>query len=155
MAKQVMHRSASDNAYLHKDFHGALSCGLDYLQQHFGADSVRTYLREFTRSFYGPLRTALQCRGLAALHEHFQALYEREGVQPEIDFSEDELVIRVPFCPAVRHLREQGYPVAELFVETTRSVNDALCEGTAFAAELVHYDPETGGSVQRFWRDAS
>ena len=49
-------------------------------------------------------------------------------------------------------MREKGYPVAELFVETTRTVNEALCEGTPFAAELVQYDDANGHSIQRFYR---
>ena len=48
--------------------------------------------------------------------------------------------------------REHGYTVARLFVETTRTVNEALCEGTPFIAELLEYDDETGRGVQRFTR---
>jgi len=51
-------------------------------------------------------------------------------------------------------MREHAYPVADLFVETTRTVNEALCEGTDYCAELVDYDPETGRSLQRFSRRA-
>jgi len=152
MAKEVMRRSASDNEYLHKDFHGALSCGIEYLHEKFGADAVHEFLREFTQSFYAPLRADLAERGLEALREHFGKLYETEGGEVEFESSEDELVMRVAACPAVQHMRAQGYPVARLFHETTETVNNVLCEGTPFAAELVEYDAETGRSVQRFYR---
>ena len=66
--------------------------------------------------------------------------------------SEDELVVDVPRCPAVTHMREHGYKVARLFVETTRTVNEALCDLTPFAAELAEYDEQSGRSVQRFFR---
>ncbi len=72
----------------------------------------------------------------------------------EIIFSEDELVLKVESCPAVRHMRKGGYPVARLFYETINTVNQTLCEGTPFAAELVEYDQETGGGTQRFYRKA-
>lgn len=152
MPKETMRRLASDNVYLHKDFHGALSVGIEYLDTHFGPDSVRDYLRQFTRSFYAPLVEDVKKRGLTALREHFHRIYKIEGVDIDTTISEDELVIEVEACPAVTHMREHGYPVARLFHETTKTVNEALCEGTPFSAELVEYDEETGRSVQRFFR---
>ena len=68
------------------------------------------------------------------------------------ELSPDELVITVRQCPAVAHMRRHGYPVSELWPETTRTVNEALCEGTDFAAELIDYDPQSGGGIQRFHR---
>lgn len=147
-----MRRQAADNRYFHQDFHGALSCGIEYLHTHYGEEAVRDYLREFTLAFYAPLRQALRARGLAALREHFAALYRAEGGEAAFALSADELVIRVAACPAVRHMRAHGQPVARLFHETTRVVNETLCEETPFAAELVEYDPQTGRSVQRFCR---
>jgi hypothetical protein len=152
VAKEVMERRASDNEYLHKDFHGALSTGLTYVQKHYGEEAVRDYLRQFTRSFYRPLIEEVSRDGLKALERHFRRLYEIEGGDVDFASSEDELVVCVQACPAVTHMRQQGYPVAETFSETTRTVNEALVEGTPFEAELVEYDEETGRSVQRFFR---
>ncbi len=155
MSKQVMDRRASDNEYLHKDFHGALSAGITYLQKHYGGQAVRDYLRQFAKTFYAPLREKLQREGLSALKEHFERIYEIEGGQIEIELSEEQMTLKVQSCPAVMHLREKGYAVAELFVETTRTVNEALCEDSEFCAKLVEYDPQTGRSVQRFYRSRS
>ena len=152
MSKQVMRRRASDNPYLHRDFHGALSCGIEYLHEHFGEEAVRQYLHDFTLSFYAPLREELKRRGLVALRAHFEKLYEIEGGNAKFELSDDQLVIQVASCPAVTHMRERNYPVARLFHETTKTVNETLCEGTVYAAELVAYDPETGRGVQRFYR---
>ena len=154
MAKEVMRRSATDNAYLHQDFHGALSAGIEFLHRQYGEEAVRDYLRQFARTFYAPLTQALRERGLEALREHFQRIYDLEGAACRITCSADELTLEVDACPAVTHMRAQGYPVARLFVETTRTVNEAICEGTPFAAELVAYDEETGRSIQRFYRRA-
>lgn len=152
MTVERMDRRASDNAYLHKDFHGALSCGIEYLDERFGAAAVRDYLRTFALSFYAPLREKLKRVGLSALKEHFEELYRTEGGDAEVDLFDDRLVIRVAACPAVMHMRRKGYPVARLFYETTDTVNRALCEGTGFVANLAEYDPETGRSVQIFSR---
>lgn len=152
MPREVMERSASDNEYLHRDFHGALSAGIDYLDDRYGADAVREYLRGFAVSFYAPTVEAVRERGLPALREHFERIYAIEGATPIIRMTDDELVIEVESCPAVSHMRAHGYIVARLWVETIRAVNEGLVEGTDFAAELVEYDAETGASVQRFVR---
>jgi len=152
MARETMSRKGSDNVYLHKDFHGALSAGIDYIDRNFGEEAVREYLRRFVRSFYAPLIEDVKQRGLVALREHFEEVYAIEGGEVKIECSDTELVIRVAACPAVKHMREHGYTVARLFVETTRTVNEALCEGTPFTAELLEYDDETGRNVQRFTR---
>ena len=147
-----MRRRAADNPYLHKDFHCALNSGIEYLHRYFGADSVRQYLRQFASSFYGPLTEDLKKRGLVALKEYFEKVYQLEGGKAHFDFFEDELKITVNACPAVTHLRKNSYPIAELFFETTRTVNETICEGTFFAAELLDYNPETGSGIQRFTR---
>jgi hypothetical protein len=152
MSSQVLSRKASDNEYLHKDFHGALSAGIEYLHTNYGEEAVRDYLREFTRKYYAPLKRAIRQRGLAALKAHFETLYTRERARFRICLTRDELVVSVSACPAVTHMRRHGYPVARLFHETTRTVNEALCEGTPFQAELKEYDPVTGRSVQCFSR---
>lgn len=152
MPREIMERRAFDNEYLHKDFHGALSTGLEYLHERFGEESVREYLRQFTKAFYAPLIEKLKTGGLGVLKEFFEKKYAIEGGEAEFVPSNDELLIRVKACPAVTHMREHGYPVARLFHETTKTVNESLCEGTPYAAELLEYDAETGRSVQRFFR---
>ena len=72
--------------------------------------------------------------------------------QTWVDANIDLAVNPVEACPAVTHLRKNGYPVAELFFETTRTVNETICEGTHFAAELLNYNPKTGSGIQRFTR---
>ena len=152
MVREIIRRRASDNEYLHKDFHGALSVGIEYLHRVYGEQAVRDYLGRFGRVFYAPLRDAIKARGLIALKEHWENIYKIEGGRIEIELSDDEMILKVEACPAVVHMRRQGYPVAELYHETTRTVNDAICEATGFAAELLEYEAQTGRSVQRFYR---
>ena len=152
MAKEVMRRRASDNRYFHKDFHGAMSGGIEYLDRQYGEEAVRRYLRSFTRKFYAPLIKEIKDRGLIALKEHFEKIYAIEGGKIKIESSKDELILHVAACPAVMHMRKQKHHVARLFYETTKTVNEALCEGTPFSAQLSGYDEKTGHSVQRFYR---
>jgi hypothetical protein len=152
MPTLVMRKKPDDNLYHHPDFHGGLSCGLDYIEDHYGPEAVKEYLRVFTRSFYKPLKDDLQRRGHEALREHFTTLYKDEGGDVKIACSSNELVLDIAACPAVMHLRKHNYPVARMWSETSRTVNEVLCEGTPFNAELVSHDEQTGRSIQRFYR---
>ena len=143
-ARQIMRRQAGDNRYLHKDFHGALSAGIDYLESHFGQQAVRDYLGQFAKAFYAPLTEDIRRRGLVALQEHLSAIYELEGASPRFQSTFDELLVEVDACPAVAHMRQHGYSVAKLFVETERTVNQAICEGTPFAARTCPLRPRIG-----------
>lgn len=145
-------RRASDNEYLHRDFHGALSAGLDYLAARFGDQAVRDYLAGFARAFYAPLAESLRARGLAALRDHYRHLFEKEGGDAVFALSSDELRVEVRVNPAVTHMRRHGYTVSPLFHETVATVGRAICEGTPFDAELLAYDAESGRYTQRFFR---
>ena len=150
--KEVMVRSAADNAYMHKDFHGALSRALIYLQECYGDEAVRDYLRQFARSFHAPLTQAVKERGLIALKEHYEHIYAIEGGAVSITLGDDELIMSTSANPAVIYLREHNQPVAPLFDETIRTVNAAICEGTPYTAVVLSYDEVTGGCAVRFAR---
>ena len=152
MPKKVMRRRASDNIYLHKDFHGTLSLGLEYLEEKYGAEAVREYLRTFACSYYEPLKEKIQAKGLLVLKERIEKIYQEEGGKVEISFSEEEMVVTVHICPAVTHIKSRNYRVAHLFSETEATVNEAICEGTPFVAELLWYDKESGSSKTRYVR---
>jgi len=154
MARETVTRSAADNVYLHKDFHGALSAGIAYLESRYGAEAVRSYVRRFTVKYYAPLVQAIKDRGLSALRDHLQRIYALEGGRIKIDFAEEEMTLEVEECPAVAHMRAHGYPVAPLFHETSKTLYAALCEGTPFVSEWLRYDARTGRSAVRFRRSA-
>ncbi len=150
--KEVMNRTASDNAYLHKDFHAALSTALFYLEETYGADAVRDYLRQFATAFYSDLKRDLVKRGLVALQEHYARIYQIEQGDVRFDLTRNTLTMHVAACPAVTYMREHNRPVSPLWSETTRVVNDAICDGTPYRAELLEYDEQTGRSTVRFSR---
>ncbi len=105
--------------------------------------------------YYSLLTKKLQQKGLKALKDHFIGIYGAEGAECEVEESAEKLIITVLRCPAVRHIRKMGLAVSPLFYETTKTVNETICEGTPFQAELLEYDSETGRSVVRFSRRGS
>jgi hypothetical protein len=152
MGKEVMRRRAADNSYFHRDFHATMNQGLIYLQEKYGISGVRDYLRQLGRSFYSPLSESLRRDGLGAVRRYLEKVYSEENAEYEIDSSEDHLEMKIALCPAVAHIRKLGFPVSDLFFETTKSLYDAICEGTPFDFRLEEYDPGTGKSRFRFFR---
>lgn len=152
MPKRVMRRRASDNVYLHPDFHAALNRALLFLEERYGAAAVRKYLGRFAAKFYAPLRADLDRRGLAALEAHFVSAFGREGGGARIGRQGDDLVVEVIACPAVLHIRKLGERLSPLFFETTRTVNEALCAGTAYGFSFDAVDCAAGRCTQRFAR---
>ncbi len=147
-----MERQAKDNVYLHKDFHKALNRALIYLQTHYGEQAVRDYLRTFAQAFYSPLREDLKAKGLDALQTHFQEIYALEGGDVSFERTDDRFDIVVRRCPALEHIQAAGDVVSPLFGLTHELVNDAICEGTAWQASFIGYDPVSGAGIQRFER---
>jgi hypothetical protein len=152
MARETMTRRAADNEYLHRDFHGALSTGIAFLESRYGAEEVREYVRQFARRYYAPLIREIREKGLSALRDHLARVYATEGAEASLALSEDELLLEVPRCPAVTHMRGHGYAVAPLFFETSRTLYEALIDESPFAMEWLEYDPGTGRTRARFYR---
>ena len=138
-------------ANVHKDFHGALSFALGYLEEECGREGREAFLAGLAGSVYRPLVEALKARGLPALREHWETIFRLEEGDIEFEEGEEVLVLRVWRCPAIAHMKTAGYPVSAHFCEHTRIVNAAVCAAAGYHAE-VDYDQEAGRCVQRFWR---
>ena len=154
MAKEQIVRKASDNKYLHRDFHNGLNFGLEYIRKNYGEDAVREYLRQYATAFHAPLKEAIKSRGLRALKEYLENIYSIEEAPDVIssDMTENMLEVRISSCPAVTHMNRSGIEVSPLFYETTKTVYETLCEGTPFAFSLVSYNKENGASILLFSR---
>lgn len=150
MPRKVMKRSAADNKYLHKDFHGAMFCALEYVFERFGQEGCEAYVRQAADALYSPLREALGRRGLDALEQYLRDIFTTEEADFSIARDGGELVFSVHACPAVTHIQLQGYEVTGRFCEVTRIMNEVICEGTGFASE-VDYDAAGARCVQRFF----
>lgn len=138
-------------ANVHKDFHGALSYGIRFLAERYGEDKMRTFLYGLGSTVYKPLVEAIRQRGLPAMQEHLEQVFQSEGGDVESVIDGEVLVFQVHRCPAIQHMKEKGYDIAPHFCEHTRIVNEAVCGDAGYACS-VEYDQEVGQCVQRFWR---
>jgi len=152
MLKEVIRRTASDNKYLHKDFHLLLNMGIEYLGMQYGDDAVTEYLEQFAKCFYAPLREELNTIGLSALKEYYEKIYEIENSHIKTNLLKDELIIEISICPAVQHMKENNIKPSKLYYETTKRVNETICKDSEYNFELMEYEDETGKAKLRFFR---
>ncbi len=153
MPKQSITQKASDNPYFHRDFHIAFNFGLEYIHKKFGEESVREYLMQFARTLYAPLMEAINEKGLIAIKDHYEKIYNVEGADYDMDHSKDELIIRLFSSPAVTYIKSNGYIVSPLFNETVETVNKIICENSQYEFELLEYKEENGAYVLRFYKE--
>lgn len=148
---KILERTASDNQYLHKDFHGALAYAISYLDNHFGSEAIKEYLQQTARNAFSPLIESVKKDGLAALKKHYQDIFELEEGDFEISLEKNYLTITVNSCPAICHLRKTDMLYTNKFCLTTVIVNETISQeaGLEFDCE---YNTSKGRCVQRFWR---
>jgi hypothetical protein len=139
-------------ANVHKDFHGALSYGIQFLVDNYGMDGLKKYLRGLAKSVYAPLAKDLKEDGLCAIRKHYEDIFTLEGGKFEFREEDDTLVFDVKECPAIAHMKAQGYEISPHFCEHTRILNEAICNEAGYSSS-VDYNQEEGRCVQRFWKE--
>ena len=154
MSVKVMDRRASDNKYLHRDFHILGDDGLRYVAKHYGDNAVKEYLRRFATAYYSPLIASIKERGLIALKEHIENVYQNEEAPDVLNttLTESELRVEISHCPAVTFMKESGYTPSKWYIEETRTVNETIADNADLGFEMIAYDTETGKASYRFFR---
>ena len=149
---KVLECKASDNEYLHKDFHSGLCYAIRYVDDHFGPEATREYLQQVGETFYAPLTEALRAEGLPALEKHWRAVFTKEQGSFSLAYEGDALVLTVDECPAVAHLHKIECFYTERFCESTVLVNETVCRRAGYRCSCA-YQPGQGKCVQKFWKD--
>lgn len=148
----IMKRSASDNKYLHKDFHQSMNILMDYIFRNFGEDNLVRYLIQYTRAFHQPLHKLLERGEIKYLVSYFTDIYEKEEWPVKMIIREGYLEIEQEGCPGISHIKSLGKTPTPLYIETYRTVYSTLCEGTPIEYSLVYFNHETGACKQVFKR---
>ena len=136
---------------VHKDFHGAMSYGIQHVYERYGEEAMTAFLQQVAREVYGPLTERLRKEGLKALEEHWRRIFTVEEGDFELSYERERLVLKVHKCPAIHHMKPHGYAIADKYCEHTRLVNEGICHAAGYECS-VEYDQENGRCVQQFWR---
>ncbi len=148
---RILDCKATDNAYLHKDFHGALCYGIKYLDDRYGHEATRDYLRQVGQSYYAPLSNRLKSEGLTALEKHWHEVFSKEGGRFNIKYLDGVLVLTIHECPAIAYLKQANQLFTHRYCETTVVINETVCDQAGYACS-TEYEPGAGRCVQKFWK---
>ncbi len=153
MPKEIMERHASDNRYLHKDFHNSMNLGLHHLYETFGAQAVETFCQRLADGFYAPLIESVRKGGLSAVRAEFVRCYEAEDASHVLSFKErpGELLVTISECPAVSHMQKSGETPCEVYALTTSEVWRTVCERAGIGYFMLYYAPDTGAAAHLFF----
>ena len=145
-----MTRKASDNKYLHRDFHITLNILLEYLDAHFGKEAVIQYLSQYARAYHQPLHEQLKAGNMSALSDYMTQIYQKEEWSVRIRSGEGFIELQQNACPGMSHIKASGKQPSLYYIETYRTVYETLCEGTPIQYQLQYFDNETGACTQLF-----
>ncbi len=153
---EIMERHASDNEYFHKDFHSSMNMGIHYIGENYGEEAVGEYLSRYTKNVYKAVLEDIKSRGLKALEDKIKDDYAKEkaseALETVYDVSKDCLMVKVKYCPAVKHLKETGREVSKWYRYTTEFVMETLVEDTDYELIILDYEESTGATSYCFCR---
>lgn len=151
---EVLEIRSSEKEYFHPDFHSSLNMGVDYLGKRYGADILRDYLTQYTVHVYAPVIKAMETDPLGTIEAKIRDTYEKEKASDvlEIKRSPDgsQLIVKIAYCPAVKHLRNTGREVSAWFRYTTEVVMETLVKDSGCRFLMEDYDESTGASTYSF-----
>ena len=149
---KVIERKASDNKYLHRDFHISMNMLMEYICKEYGSAALTEYLVQFTQEFHSKRKKCLQRGDLVCLEKYFIEIYEKEEWPVHIELKNDVLIISQETCPGISYLRKSGHKPVEQYIETYTTVYKTLCQDTPYEYVMESFNSDTGKCRQRFQR---
>lgn len=148
----IMDRKASDNEYFHRDFHSSMNNGVEYLGANYGLEEVTEFLVRYTKNVHRRTIEAIKRDGLSAIQNNIECTYRKEKAEDAltIERNEDYLIVKVSYCPAVKHLLATGRTMSKWYRYTTETVMKTFAEIGGFKFTMESYDEGTGAAVYRF-----
>lgn len=135
----------------HKDFHGAISCAFQFLEDRYGKEILTKFLKRVGKNCYKNLINDINKNGLLALEKYWKRIFTLEEGEFEINLNEDSIILEVKRCPALSHLKEAGYHIYNDFCLQTVVINSAIAEETSLNSS-VEKNQDKAYCIQKFWR---
>jgi len=146
MADLHIERKASDNKYLHKDFHVTADIGISYVGTNYGDQAVKEYLTQYANSFYKLLAEKVKRNGLTELESNFISVYKKEEWSEFLhtNLTENSLEITIDKCPAITFMKQSGHTPSKWYKETTYVVYSQLAKMCNLDFSVFYYDENDG-----------
>lgn len=149
----IIDMKADDNKYLHRDFHLIGDLALSYCGENFGDNCVREFLTEFTNRYYAPQIEDIKKRGLVAIKEWLEKLYEIEEASDVLhtELSDDRLTVTIDKSPVIEYMHSLNQEPSRYYIEETRTLYSAVADACNLGFILNYYN-EDGGTQFTFFK---
>ena len=131
------------------DFYFAVNATARHLHDRYGMETLIDYWQSLGREYYAARVAQWRAGGLRAIADDWRDYFLREpGGDVNVELDEDQVVLKIDVCPAIRHLRESGREIVPYFCDHC----DHTCG--AMAAAAGYQFQRTGGQgrcEQRFF----
>lgn len=154
MADLHIERNASDNKYLHKDFHVTADIGIFYVGANYGDEAVKEYLTQYASSFYKLLAEKVKTNGLIELENNFKTVYEKEEWSEFLHttLTESSLEISIDKCPAITFMKQSGHTPSKWYKEITYVAYSQLAKMCDLEFSVSYYDENDGRAKFTFFK---
>lgn len=151
----VTEKKASDNKYLHRDFHISTDNGIEYVGKKYGDSGVIDFLSRFSNSYFQLLVDDYKEKGLAVIKNYIENIYKTEESEDaiEITLSEKELKVNIKYCPAVKYMKSQGHTPSKWYKMSTSVVYDVLAKNCGLNFVMSDYNEENGATSYSFIKE--
>lgn len=148
----TMERKASDNEYFHQDFHSSLNNGIEYIGLNYGMDAVKEFLERYAQTVHRHTIDNIKKDGLSAIRHHIEDTYRKEKAEEVLTMkqTDNNLSVKISYCPGVRHLTSTGRVVSKWYRYTTETVMNTFAVAGGLEFVMEHYDEATGAAVYSF-----
>jgi len=141
---KVVDLKTEDNKYLHRDFHLLGDNALAYCAEKHGYDALIGFLNAYVTNYYSPQIKDIQKRGLIALKEWIEDVYEREEASDLLhtELSDNSLTVTIDKSPVIEYMHSLGQEPSKYYIEETRTLYKAIADACGFDFELAYYNED-------------
>lgn len=130
------------------DFYAAVNATFRFIEKQFGIDGLRRYWTEMGQRYYAPVTQQWREGGLTAVADHWRAFFAAEpGAEVVVTQDQNEVVVEVRTCPAIRYLREHEREIVPHFCQHCHFVSSAMGAGAGIEVRICGGN---GACTQRF-----
>jgi len=139
-----------------KDFHGILSSIFSYLEKEFGKTETEEILKSIYQNIYADLIDKINSKGLEELVKHLKDVFDIEGGIYEIDANNNEIIVKVDYCPAIKpareHMAKRNKRINKNFCKYSTELFGKIIEEKTKYKFSLEYDLEKEKCTQKYWK---
>lgn len=130
------------------DFYVAINATFRFMEKRFGIEGLRRYWKNLGEQYYAPVSTRWKQSGLTGIAEYWRAFFAAEpGSEVTVTQSDNEVVLNVAVCPAIKHLRIHQREIVPTYCQHCYFVSQAIGQAAGIDVRLCGGN---GSCTQRF-----